>query len=384
LRIQHEKVLLIGLQNLSHFTGIGQSFEMLVAGFSERKIPFTVVFLESRNNKEKIGTFSLAHSIKILSSIFLIWKKLFTVKKIYLTISLSRYGFIRDMLIIWPARLFHRRITLHVKSGGYFDFYSKQPSFLRRIISKTLAQSSRIIILGELLRKQFDFSVELAPLIHVVPNGLTLGLTTSVTEKNLISKTPINILYLSNLILSKGYLDVLEACNILVHKRNIPVRCYFCGDFISIEADGKNDEDWNQEKFTQRIKNLGLVNDVEYVGQVAGEQKNALLENAHVMVLPTAYPWEGQPVSIIDALAFATPIIATNFRAIPEEVIHDFNGLFVRFNCPEEIADAIERMWRDPDFYAYLSRNAYHHYRQNFTQEEHLRRLIQQIIGETN
>jgi glycosyltransferase involved in cell wall biosynthesis len=109
-----------------------------------------------------------------------------------------------------------------------------------------------------------------------------------------------------------------------------------------------------------------------------------VLEDAHVFVLPTAYPWEGQPLSIIEALAFGTPVIATRYRGIPEQVIPDYNGYLVAPHAPAEIADAVQALWADPETYHQMSCNALELYADTFTQDVHLQRVIPTILGQAS
>ena len=44
------------------------------------------------------------------------------------------------------------------------------------------------------------------------------------------------------------------------------------------------------------------------------------LNRADAFVLPTYYPIEAQPISIIEALNSGTPVIATNHASIPEMI----------------------------------------------------------------
>jgi len=49
---------------------------------------------------------------------------------------------------------------------------------------------------------------------------------------------------------------------------------------------------------------------------------------------------------------------------------------------PEEIADAVENMWRSPKLYRKISQNAFEQFEEFFTQEAHLNRLIPIILGQ--
>ena len=50
---------------------------------------------------------------------------------------------------------------------------------------------------------------------------------------------------------------------------------------------------------------------------------------------------EGQPISIIEAMASGNLIISTEHAGIPELVKHEVNGFLVKKKSPEEISDKL-------------------------------------------
>ena len=88
-----------------------------------------------------------------------------------------------------------------------------------------------------------------------------------------------------------------------------------------------------------------------------------------------------QPLSIIEALAFGIPCITTKYRGIPELIIDGYNGFFVSPQKPEQIAENITRLWKDPDLYFQMSRNALSHYQQYYTHDTHLENLFEVIFN---
>ena len=58
-----------------------------------------------------------------------------------------------------------------------------------------------------------------------------------------------------------------------------------------------------------------------------------------IFVLPSVL--EGLPRVVIEAMAMAKPIVATDISGVREQLIHDSNGLIVPPKNPEALADAI-------------------------------------------
>ena len=57
-------------------------------------------------------------------------------------------------------------------------------------------------------------------------------------------------------------------------------------------------------------------------------------------MLPTTYPVEAQPLTVIEALAAGTPVVVTRHAGLPEMVADGHEGRFVAAGAPAEIADA--------------------------------------------
>jgi glycosyltransferase involved in cell wall biosynthesis len=376
--------LLVGFRQQFAVTGLSLAFELLLAGLQRRHIPYRLVDLGELWDANGVGRFTSARAWIALRLLWLFYRQLIGAPNVYMTIASSRVGFLRDALMIWPARLGRRRLVLHLHGAGYQAFYQAQPHWLQRLIARTLAQADTIIVLGESLREHFAFVPGYRQKVQVVPNGLPLGVQCEAAQtKSLPSDGPLRLLFLSNMLESKGYLKVLAACRILHQERNLPLHCDFGGDFIQTVSDQAGTVAAAQQAFLQLIQRWGVEEVVTYHGLVTGAAKQHLLEQAHLLLLPTTYPWEGQPLSIIEALATSTPVIATRQGAIPEQVHDGYNG-FLRQAEPTVIADAIEHLWRNPTLYGELSRNARSHFLAHYTSEKHLERLIPLIVGTDN
>jgi glycosyltransferase involved in cell wall biosynthesis len=81
----------------------------------------------------------------------------------------------------------------------------------------------------------------------------------------------------------------------------------------------------------------------------AGYQPDApaLMDDLDVVVLPS---WiEGLPLVVLEAMARAKPVVATPVGGTGEAVVDGTTGLLVPPRDPEALADAIDRLLRNPD-----------------------------------
>jgi glycosyltransferase involved in cell wall biosynthesis len=75
----------------------------------------------------------------------------------------------------------------------------------------------------------------------------------------------------------------------------------------------------------EQVRTLGLDSIVKFWGKVGNDRIGEVLSETDVLVVPSIWP-ENQPVSITEAMAAKTPVIASAIGGIPELVIDGYNG----------------------------------------------------------
>lgn len=283
---------------------------------------------------------------------------------VYLNGARSIGGTFRNYPFLIFSKVFGNKTVLHFHCGDIDEFIESQNLVVRYLIKLVYRLPDKIIILSSLLRNNFR-QIDYKNNIVVINNGVDIiG-----KPKTLSSSESIKIIYLSNLILSKGYFDVLEAVNHLVNELGLKnISCDFCGEFLTSFDDPKsNSVESMKLDFFEFIRTNNLSSHVTYYNLVFDQQKVDLLAKSHFFILPTNYSTEAQPLSIIEAIASGSVIISTNYRAIPDMVIDNFNGKFVEFGTPLSIAQSILYFIGSPSIYESSSRNSVLHYQKDFT-----------------
>jgi glycosyltransferase involved in cell wall biosynthesis len=92
--------------------------------------------------------------------------------------------------------------------------------------------------------------------------------------------------------------------------------------------------------------------------------------------MPTAYPHEGQPLVLLEALAYDLPIVATRWRAIPESLTATYPHL-VAPGQPAEIAGHLAAIAQHPPSSGSLRQ----HFLACFTRERHLTTLHHALLS---
>lgn len=353
--------------------GNSVAFEMLCGELHRRGCDCKIIDL-TRRAQSPYSRFSLVRSVELFRVLARFVVGLCEkYRRVYIIIAQSRSGFIRDMPMIWSAWLRGCRVVIHLRGGNYDGYYYQQPRWWQFLIRCTLRRTHRIVVLSERLRSMYAFDAAIGERIVVVPNGLPVALKGK--SRNL--SQPVRILFLSNLIQSKGYRDVLEAVGMLRETTSLPLEATFAGRFeASIDDLEPLSPQEAQARFQERVAALGLEETVRWVGPVVGRAKWNLFETSDFFVLPTNYANEALPISIIEAMAHGCVVISTPYRAIPDLVDDGVTGALVAYHQPAQIAAAIQQIAADHPRYAEMSKAAVARYEQYFTMQRHLDALI--------
>ncbi len=133
--------------------------------------------------------------------------------------------------------------------------------------------------------------------IAVIPNGVDLPeICTNKPVDGVQEDRKCNALFLSRIHPKKGLLGLVEAWG-RVRPENWHLRI------------AGPDEAGYLAEVLQKIKLLGLESSIEYVGEVEGEAKATLFENADLFILPSYS--ENFGVVVAEALAYGVPVITT-------------------------------------------------------------------------
>lgn len=164
----------------------------------------------------------------------------------------------------------------------------------------------------------------------------------------------IRLLAVGRFDVTKGFDDLLKACAIL-KARGVDFHLTLAGGGGKIMGLG------NLEKSLRKMReDLDLAEHVSMPGFVSHDELPGLLKESDIFVAPCVIHSSGRrdgiPNTVIEAMAHGLPVISTNINALPEVVRHEQTGLAVNPGAPEELADAIIRLARNPEEAAKFSR----------------------------
>jgi len=86
---------------------------------------------------------------------------------------------------------------------------------------------------------------------------------------------------------------------------------------------------------------------IEYVGNVTGEAKEALVAGSRALVVPSIW-WDPYPTVVYEAFDQRCPVLAARSGGLPESVSHGERGLLHTAGDAAELADQVRMLHGDP------------------------------------
>lgn len=314
----------------------------------------------------------LIKSFYLLKSLFYFLIYMFPAKQIvYLPAANSLVGTFRNIPFILFSRVMGHEIVIHFHSGDYNTLFINQWNGVKKLIKWIFSFVNTIVILGESIKSNFSEIFHPKMRIVSINNAINIKDCHFPVTKEFNHSSVIHILYMSNLIKSKGYFDLLKAIQILYHDYKIHnMKIDFCGGFLE-----KNSQQAKSE-FLNYVKENNLESIVNLRGLVEGTLKDEIINKADFFVLPTYYETEAMPISILEAMKAGVLVISTDYRVIPELIIDDFTGCLVKPHSPQQIAFKIQYLLSNVDKYNLIRTNGFIHIKENFSEKLFSKRII--------
>ncbi|WP_299618794.1 glycosyltransferase family 4 protein [uncultured Tenacibaculum sp.] len=285
---------------------------------------FDVSFINTSNPNfsEDLGSFSLKKMFFYLKLNFNLYKVLKN-NIIYITPGQTFFGIIKYSVFILLSKFLRKELIIHVHGNHLIDCYNSLQGIKKRVFKNLISKFSKGIVLSESLKRNLSPFIEdekIFILYNFAEDYLKIGETKKEFEK-------VKLVFLSNLMQEKGILFLLDALKKLEKNK------------INYEAKIAGNIDENLKNII--VKKLNKLNHTEYIGVVNGNNKKELLLWSNTFILPTFYKMEGQPISILEALASQNYIITTKHAGITDIIDQNIHGKFVEQQSIESIYKAV-------------------------------------------
>jgi glycosyltransferase involved in cell wall biosynthesis len=326
------KVLVVG-----QFPPPVQGTTVMAKNFVETlsKIYERIIIVEKKfsKNQQEVGKISVLKILKIPGFCLRTVISIINNKPdfcVYFISVLPRALYI-DCVQILILKAFNIPAVLYFHGKGYKENSDKSILY-NYIVKYTFSKSFAGIVLGSLLKDDVkDFISE--EKLFILPNAIEMYITKEV-EIRKESNANLKILYLSNLIASKGAYEFIEMAK-SVRNKHQKIEFILAGSI-------RKDEFFH--KLKNYINNNRLKDNVKIVGPVYGDSKKNIFLNADIFVFPTYYKLETFGLVNLEAMQFGLPIITTNEGAIPEVVRNGINGYIVDPKNKKELSNAVLKL----------------------------------------
>ena len=246
----------------------------------------------------------------------------------------SRASFWRKAVYMTVAMLAGWDYIFHLHGGGFARFYKECGPVGRAAVRFFLRHAAAIVVVSQRWAAWMR-SVVRHPRIAVIANPVAVPAPAAAREPALVA-------FIGRCEPAKGIVELLKA--IAIVKRDVPG--------IRLECAGDGD----LRAMNRMAEKLGIGDNVRFLGWLGEEERQALLARATVFALPSHA--EGQPVSLLEAMAAGCPVVASAVGGIPDVVTHSVNGLLFAPRAPSLLANALRRVVGDPAFAARLAAEA--------------------------
>ena len=305
---------------------------------------------------------------KVLNTLYALLKitYCFTFKRVdavYFTCSRSKFGFIKDYFLILASHLTKTKIVNHLHGADFNDFVENS-GFLRNLVLQTYKRIDISIVLIDDMKQDFIRFPKMK--VFTVWNSYSNIFNSSIEE----SKAPITILYLSNIMATKGVMEFLASAKEVL-SNNYQVKYLIAGSFFS---DEKESEISIKEMFYRellKIQHIFGKNRINYIGTVSGIEKVKIFQKSSIFILPTYYKTEAFPITFIEAMRTGNAIISTRHNYIPKIITYR-NGILVDKKSINQLVTAQEKLIKNPTILETIQKYNIEYSKENFSPQQYI------------
>jgi glycosyltransferase involved in cell wall biosynthesis len=270
-----------------------------------------------------------------------------------------------DLVLIFLMQVIVPDVVLYFHGKGYKKLTVNKNSYLKAITQKIFSNCTGAIVLGEALKDDVGWIFNNNRLF-ILPNCVE-DMPPRVTSYRKFhpKKGPLTILYLSNLIPTKGSFEFVQmAKRIIKFQRNVK--------FLLAGAT-------QSKSFTNEIKAYikieKLYDFVQIVGPVYDSEKEKVLVESDIFVFPTYYELEAFPLVNIEAMRAGLPVVSSNEGSIPEAIIDGVNGFIVNPKNISEMSEKVLMLIRDDSLRIEMGKKGRQLFINNYTPDAYMNKL---------
>ena len=265
----------------------------------------------------------------------------------------SDSSYYRKSVFIKAAKLFGKKIVIHQHGGDFESFYYKELKEKgRRKVDRVLSMGDAFLVLAPAWKEFFGHMVD-RERITVLPNAIQ---PPDEVQKKYGQR---KLLFLGRLCREKGVGELLGVMPEL--KKEYPEIHLYLGGI------------WEDQELEKEA--AALSGYVTWLGWVKGEEKKKYLKECDIFVLPTYF--EGQPVSVLEAMAYSCTVVASETGGIPQMILDGQTGILVTPKDESSLQQGLQRALSDRELCRRLGENARQKVEKEFSMDQNIEQLLQ-------
>ncbi len=290
---------------------------------------------------------------------------------VYLPITATRLGWIRDLSILIPAHLMRKRTILHMRGGHFHFFYRSLDESFRKRVRDALGRASAVIVQSPSLMRQFDGIVPREKL-RVLPNPYHPDF-----ERMEFRRDRVRVLFVGLFSVAKGYHDLVEVAREILDA-GVDVEFVFLGTPIRGERNIFYDQVTGRPIPWKPFVRLRDER-VRYVESAYGRDKLRLYEECSIFVLPSYS--EGFSMAVLEGMVSACAVITTRVGAMVDIIEHGRTGVLIAPGDRKSLREWLLRLIEDRALREEMGRRAREYALSHFNPDR-VRRQLEDIFLE--
>lgn len=231
-------------------------------------------------------------------------------------------GSYRDIRVAKLCKKYSVKSIMHCRYGCITEDYQSK-GLVGILLRKSMSLFDQIWVLDSRSYNTLKAIPSLADKVQLTPNSIEVN-----EPLNPAPKEYKRVAFIGNLIPTKGLYELVEACT----RTNVQL------DIIGPGAD----------EVVTKIKELSgykLDKSIFIHGKLPNAEAVKFMHDVDIVALPTYYPWEAFPISIIEAMSLSKMVISCP-RAAIKDMLTDLEGkacgMLVAPRSADAIVEAIE------------------------------------------
>lgn len=214
-----------------------------------------------------------------------------------------------DVMMACILGVLRRPYIAYVHTSGY-AVLATRGGFHRRGVVQLLSRARSVVVLGESMRADIEpFSKSVSIIANAVP--------ASDHDAKRADAAP-SLAFVSNLIPGKGAEDFMR----------IAARCLSEVPEARAIVVGRSSEEGYVDELRSMLPSE-VVDRVRFAGALYDRERDEAIAPASILVFPSTYRYEAQPLSVLEAMNLGIPAVAYDVGGLRDVIDDDVNGYLV-------------------------------------------------------